>query len=277
MPVSLARLIQTAQQSFDAAKAAADAISLSTSASSTFNESLKYASSRTSAIRKSMLADEPRYEELQNFKGLKAWGALLAFDLRKSSELATRVSPRDMYLIMHTYLPTALSVVEQMDGIVVGLRGDGAIVSMGLVDVGAGQRVELEQAEQAITAACDCGDAIVKAVQMVVNPVISRGGIKNGEKAVGVGEGALRVGVGIDVGEIVATRIGLGGANELTAYGVAVNHCCKRSYGNDMVILTKRAKDMFPTAKGGRTGFRLYPEKLDDFILRYPEDHHTVE
>jgi hypothetical protein len=276
MTVSLALLLRTAQESFDRAKEAADAIRLSAAPFEAFGEIVKNAAYRTKALREQMLSDKPQYERLKPYMGLKAWGALASFDLRKSSELATLVSPRDMYLVMHTYLPTCLAVVEQSGGVVVGLRGDGAIVCFGLVDVGEGQAVNRQQAETAVTAACDCGDAIVKAMQKVINPVLAREQIRKGKELVGVGRGQLQVGIGIDVGEIVATRIGLGGANELTAYGVAVNHCCKRSYGNDMVILTKRAKDTFPEATGGRTGFRLYPDKTDDYILRYPDDYNTL-
>jgi hypothetical protein len=86
----------------------------------------------------------------------------------------------------------------------------------------------------------------------------------------------LQLGVGIDVGNIVATNIGLGVASELTAYGDCVNKCCKRSCGNNIVILTQEAKRMFPKSEGGRTKFRPYKGEPDAFILRYPSTYKTL-
>lgn len=259
-------LIRLAQASFDLAKDAAESINLSTVAR--FEESVKYARAKSLSVNARLLSDEPGYDDLPTYRGIKAWGALLSFDMRRSSELAKKVSPRNMYIIMHTYLPTTLAVIQEGGGIVVGLRGDGAIACFGLVEVGEDRpRVTTKQAEEAVTAACDCGDAIVKAVQKAVNPVIEAGGIKVGK---------LQVGVGIDVGEIVGTKIGLGEAHELTAYGNAVNQCCKRSFGNDAVILTKLAKDMFPKGDNGKTKFRAYPEREDAYVLHYPTSYNTL-
>ncbi len=277
MQISLSDLRSTAQESYDKATSAADSIRLSRDKVEAFSESIKYAAGRVKALRESMLEDKPEYSELPTYKGLKAWGALLSFDLRNSSALAREVSPRDMYVIMHTYLPTALAVIEGFEGAVVGLRGDGAIASFGLVDTSEGQPpVAPKQAEHAVERACDCGDAIVKAVKRVVNPVLAKGAIKRKDgKTVGVGEGVLEVGVGIDVGDIVATRIGLSGANELTAYGTAVNECCKLSTGRDEVILTHRAREMFPKEEGGLTSFTRHRTK-NGFVLHYPPDYQTL-
>jgi hypothetical protein len=169
---------------------------------------------------------------------------------------------------MHTYLPTMLSLVAAVDGITVGLRGDGAIACFGLVDVTAREEepVTTEEAETAVRAACKCGDAMVRAIDAVVNRVLERGGVRGG----------LQMGVGIDVGNIVATNIGLGGATELTAYGNCVNKCCERSFGNNMVVLTLEARRMFPKGGGG-TQFERYPNKDDAYILRYPESYTTLE
>jgi hypothetical protein len=41
-------------------------------------------------------------------------------------------------------------------------------------------------------------------------------------------------------------------------------------------VLTKRAKDMFPKKKGGRTRFRRHATKKDAFFLRYPDDYRTL-
>lgn len=256
---AVADLLRLAKRCRKEAEDAAKAIHLST-----FTEAVKYAKS----IGARMLGDEPAYSELPPFRGLRAWGALLSFDLRRSSARALEVGPRDTYVTMHTYLPTMLSLVECAGGIVVGLRGDGAIACFGLVELTeAGRKVKTAEADFAVGKACDCGDAMVKAIDAVVNPVLKEGNVRGG----------LQVGVGIDVGEIVATNIGLGDAKELTAYGNCVNKCCKRSTGQNEVVLTLDAKNMFPTDPKGRTGFRRYRDEADAFVLHYPPDYRTLQ
>jgi hypothetical protein len=263
---SIADLLSFARDCFYKAKKVAIDIKLpDVSETKRFSEARQYMRTKASL---SLLADKEEYEDIPAFYGIRAWGSLLSFDLRKSSELAVRLGPRKMYCVLHTYMPTVLKVIERVEGDIVGLRGDGAIACFGLVPVGDGQsRVTQEQGETAIKAACRCGDAIVKTLQKVINPVLRTGGMIQDD---------LRVGVGIDVGEIVATRIGLRGVQELTAYGTPVNHCCKRSFGNDMVILTKRAKDTYPKKENGLKLFRPYPNKEDAFILRYPDTYQTL-
>jgi hypothetical protein len=257
-------LRRIAQNYFNTAADAAEEINLATNMA----ESKSYQYSRNKIAGLSLLAHVPGYKDLDTFKGIKAWGALLAFDLRDSSKLAMKISPRDMYIVMHTYLPTMLKIIEKVQGTIVGMRGDGAIACFGLVQTGDDKpRVTQEQSEYAITVACDCGDAIVKAMRQVVNPILHDGKIKCAD---------LLVGVGIDVGDVVATRIGLGEAHELTAYGIPVNQCCKRSFGNDAVVLTYKATKMFPKSKNGKTSFRAYPNKEDSYVLHYPLGYNTL-
>ncbi len=82
--------------------------------------------------------------------------------------------------------------------------------------------------------------------------------------------------VGIDVGNFVVTRIGLVTAHDLTANGRPVNLCCKYSYGQDEVILTHRAHDIFPKRKGGKTRFHSDSRRDGAFILQYPETYKTL-
>ncbi len=259
MPIALiADLLNFAQNCLNEAEKAAKAIHLST-----FRESVDTVKN----YRARLLADEPGYSEVKTFRGMRAWGALLAFDLRKSSARALELGPRDTYLTMHTYLPTMLSLISSAGGIVVGLRGDGAITCFGLVDQSEGEpKVSSEQAAKAVRQACRCGDAMVKAIDLVVNKVLVAADIRGG----------LQLGVGIDVGNIVATNIGLGSASELTAYGDCVNKCCKRSCANNGVILTLAAKRMFPKSEGGKTAFHRYKDESDAFLLRYPTTYKTL-
>src|SRR5262249_4851755 len=152
--------------------------------------------------------------------------------------------PHATYITMHTFLPTMLSIVANVDGIVVGLRGDGAIACIGMVDSSPereGEELTNQKAARAVAKACQCGGAMVKAIDRGVNRVLREAGV----------EGGLQMGVGIDAGGFVATNIGLGNARDLTAYGDCVNAACKlSSVDNNSVMLTHYAKGIFPTKKG---------------------------
>src|SRR5262249_10080455 len=144
------------------------------------------------------------------------YAAILSFDIRKSTDRALRIGPRDTYITMHTYLPTMLKIIDEAKGLSVGLRGDGALACFGLVDTSESPRVTNEDCTRAVRRATNCAHAMIEAIDTVVNPVLLEGDI----------EGELRMGVGIDIGDIVATNIGLGDARDLTAYGNCVNKAC---------------------------------------------------
>jgi len=75
-------------------------------------------------------------------------------------------------------------------------------------------------------------------VRTIINPLLEVNDI----------EGGLKVGVGIDVGEIVVTRIGLPGSFDLTVYGDSVNtaaHLADEASGQ--MLITPEADDLFPS------------------------------
>lgn len=260
---TLADLLTLAQTCYRRSRETATRLELSTYSEVT--ESVKLAK----AYGARLLSDEPEFEEIDRYSGLRAWGAILAFDLRKSTERAMKVGPRDTFITMHTYMTTMLAVVRGSDGVVVGLRGDGAFAAFGLVHLDdRKKRVTTEEAEEAVRAASLCGAAMVKAIDKVVNPTLKEGGTAAG----------LAIGVGIDVGEFVATNIGLDRAFELTAYGNCVNKACKRSsIGTQKVVLTNEARRMYPKTKGGTTKFPTFPGHDDAYILQLEDRHNPLK
>jgi class 3 adenylate cyclase len=252
-------LLDIAIQGFEKAKRTAEQIGLSASVT----ENLKYA--RTGEPQ--FLSDRDEYKEIEEYHGLRAWCATLSFDIRRSTARALKIGPRDTFITMHTFLPTMLALAGRKGGSIVGLRGDGAIACFGLYEMyDRDTRVPPEKIGEGVKQAGICGDAMVRAVRQVVNPVLARGGVEAG----------LQIGVGIDLGEIVATNIGLGGARELTAYGDCVNHACKLNSGNDTVLLSRQARYTFPKGKGGKAGFRKHPTMHDAFILEYADEFDTI-
>ena len=84
---------------------------------------------------------------------------------------------------------------------------------------------------------------MLEAVQKVVNPALDDFEIP----------GDIKIGVGIDAGQIIVTRIGLLDGFEITAYGDAVNTSAKLcARGNDEVIISTDANKELPSTRTGR-------------------------
>jgi len=268
---SLADLMRAAREFRQQAEYEADAVNLATFESYAEKHAAVYSRNATKSL--SLIGDLPTYRELQRFEAKKAWGALLCFDMRQSTDWEEELGARGNHVLLHTYLPVMLQIAEALDGELIGMRGDGAILCFGRVEQDDGAPpVTEEQGKKAMYAVCDCGDAMVKAMQKVVNPVLREAQIIT-DKALG---GRVKMGVGIDVGNFVCTRIGLPTAHDLTANGRPVNRCCKFAYGNDEVILSQRAYNLFPKRQGGKTRFRRDSRKAGAFILEYPESRRTL-
>ena len=236
------------QQSVDQATEAADTIKL--------GECKHYARGK---VELSLLADVPRYSRLPQFYGVKAWAAILSVDLRKSSQRALRIGARNTYITMHALLPTMTVLVEKAEGLIVGLRGDGLIASFGLTElVGTGKELTGEAAGKAVQDAVCCGKAMLEAVDQIINPALEKKRV----------EGGLQIGVGVDVGEMVVTRIGWGRADDVTAYGHCVNNACKMKPSRD-VLVTHTARRMFPTSGNGRVRFS---QSGTDYRVIFPDD-----
>ncbi len=220
-------------------------------------------------IKSQLLTDDPEIGGLAPFDGMRAWGAMLAFDMRGSTKRAMKIGARGTFITMHCYLPTMLAVVKAAGGKVVGLRGDGAIAVFGHVVLeDDSPAVTPKQAAKAVSAACDCGAAMVATIDQAVNPALEETKVQAG----------LTMSVGIDVGEFIATNVGLERAFEHTAYGNCVNIACKRSgLGSNNVVLTNDARRMFPTSATGRTKLLRYPGEEDAYILRYPDDYRLLK
>lgn len=233
-----------AQEQFDQANKGAEVICFSLSASLKRNAAIaeKYGSVTAKA-----LGDNPNYTSLQEGYGVSVWAVILSVDLRRSTMREVRIGAKKTHLTMHTYLPTMINLVGHWEGSVVGLRGDGLIAQFGETEIvkGNGEDVKQEAAARAAKQAVRCGKAMIETVEDIINPLLERNGI----------EGNLAVGVGIHASDLVITRIGYLTANELTAYGPAVNRACKTNDRSNGVRVSNAVYDLYPSGKGGRVKF----------------------
>jgi class 3 adenylate cyclase len=214
-------------------------------------------------IAKSMLADVPAFKALKLGSATKVSAAVLFVDLRGSTKRALRIGPRATFLTMHALLPPLAKLIESYDGYIVGYRGDGLF---GVFGVGEdGSNPDGFQLKEVLSTAAACGQHMVEAVEEIVCPALEARKV----------EGGLRIGVGIDAGEIIVTRIGLPLGYELTAYGDAINAASKLCAKADGVVLLSNAvDDLYPTSAAGRvkttalsdgSGYRLHmPARMTD-------------
>ncbi len=231
-----------ANECFDIANGAAATIQFSLNASRA-----RYSKSAGEGRQEPyLIGNQPQFAELDTAFGMAAYSVILSVDLRRSSKRAVEVGAKHTYLTMHTYLPVMAELVTRASGKIVGLRGDGLFAAFGLTKlVGTGKEVTIEVAHAAMKNATRCGKGMLEATADIINPLLNRNGIR----------GDLAIGVGISVGEVVVTRIGLGDANEVTVYGPAVNQACKLCSKTTGVALTGSAWDTYPTSSGGKMKF----------------------
>lgn len=201
---------------------------------------------RSQEIRAS-IADDPEFATLDIGDGVGVWTSIAAIDLRGSTALADYCNPRETYLMTHTLLPTLAFVCEHSGGSVMNFRGDGLFASFGLKKLTEDDDALPTDAQQQIAnrEAVSCGCALVQATLDAVQPVLEDDGI----------EVRLAVGVGVDCGFAVVTRVGWMNANELTAYGSPVNHACKLSDGINTVKTSRKVKSIYPSGPGGKMEF----------------------
>jgi adenylate cyclase len=190
-----------------------------------------------------MLAALPRYARLRLGSAVQVWTATLFVDLRDSTKRAQQLGPRNTFLTMHALLPALAYLTGEYDGYVVGFRGDGLFAAFGLRADGENPS-DLDLGMQVQRAAV-CGQTMIEAVRQVVNPILREYDVP----------GNLRIGVGIDCGQIVITRIGLSDGYETTAYGDSVNGAAKLSGADGMVLLSHEAYRLYPHSPDGKVTF----------------------
>lgn len=188
------------------------------------------------------IGDDPDFADLEYGNGISAWTSILSIDLRDSTKLADQITARDMYLMIHTLLPTLAFVCENSEGEVMNFRGDGLFAGFGLKKISdAASEPTRFQKKEANKDAVVCGLRLIEAVSNAVEVVLEEDGV----------DVDLHAGVGIDCGHVTVTRVGWMSAGELTAYGSCVNEACHLSNARDEVIVSSRIEGLYPSGPGG--------------------------
>jgi class 3 adenylate cyclase len=264
----LADLLAFVDECADAAIEAAELAGLAK-----FAESLAENSATSFRYAKSLNLSLVHQDEYQD-KGLyfceKSWATILSVDIRGSTKRAMEIGAQGTFITMHVFMRAMIRLVAKAKGLVVGLRGDGLLAAFGrkTFDDEDDLQVTTEESDNALLAATSCGDAMVRAVRKVVNPMLVKRDVRGG----------LRIGVGIECGRMIITKIGLLDAFDVTAYGHCVNRAAKISseMGNiDKVIMGRDANNLFPSKEGGRIKVRRFG--TDMHVVEYPSDSNTLK
>jgi adenylate cyclase len=213
---------------------------------------------KSAALRESMIARIPEFRELPLGTARRVWAAVLFMDMRDSSSRALRVGPRDTYVTMHAVLPAMAYLVSDYRGYIVGFRGDGLFAAFGLNAAGTNEGMDRKEA---VRTASQCGTAMVEGTEGVINPLLERVEI----------EPDVVIGVGVDIGDVVVTRIGLADAYEITAYGNAVNRAAELgNVARSEVLLSSEGDDEFPASTGGKV--KTWPSDSipDAYRIQFP-------
>ena len=251
----------------DTAEESAQGISLSAN-STDLQESLKY--ERQKRVKAS-LDHYPKHKNLRIGGANEVWTAVVFADLRNSSNRAIEVGARHTFITMHCLIGGLAYLIQEEEGCVANFRGDGLFGLFGLDEDG--ENPDDMDAGQVTKRAALCGIGMLEMVQTVVNPTLNKRKIK----------GDLRIGVGVDTGRVVITRIGLPNTNELTAYGPPVNKAAKLCSGNHSVHVSERVEDTYPVGKEGKMKFTekkikcRNDEVIRGFRLDYPSDFTVLE
>lgn len=249
------------EELYETAEESAQGISLSAN-SSDLQESLKY--DRQQRVKAS-LNNYPKHKNLRIGGANEVWAAVVFADLRNSSNRAIEIGARHTFISMHCLIGGLAYLIQEEKGCVANFRGDGLFGLFGLDDDG--DNPQDMDASRVTQKATTCGIGMVEMVEKIVNPILIKHNIK----------GDLRIGVGVDIGQVVITRIGLPNTNELTAYGPPVNKAAKLCGGNQSVQVSERVEDVYPAGKNGQISFKEKRIKLRDdetirgFRLDYPK------
>lgn len=134
--------------------------------------------------------------------------AVLAVDMRGSTVLASEHTADEMFVLIQCFVPLMAFIAKTLDGEVIGLRGDGLIAAFGFGE---------DEWGPCVNRAYEAGMIMIEAHRDELVPFLAG---KNYPTAKGVG-------VAVDAGRVTVTKIGLGHAIEVTAYGSSVNSAAK--------------------------------------------------
>lgn len=164
--------------------------------------------------------------------------AVLFVDMRNSTKRAIKIGAQKTFLTMHAYIPALLEVVNAYGGKVVDIMGDGIMVFFGGKTSGVAK-------VQAVKNAGLCGKDMLVVRENVINAILNDDGIVWG----------VDMGVGVDYGDVIVSKIGIDNFYDVKAFGNCINKASKYSDCCNKVKVSKQVKELWPSSDNGKLKF----------------------
>jgi len=148
-------------------------------------------------------------------------------DMRSSTPRALQIGPAKTFLTIHAIMPAMIYIVESYKGYVIDLPGDGVMALFKDNDSiywGENKSNYLKPEELAVV----CGQEMLKAFDIVVNPILAEDDIP-----------PVTFGVGIDTGSVIVTKTGTDNTFDTKAIGSCINNASKKANGEKEIAISR--------------------------------------
>lgn len=154
-------------------------------------------------------------------------------DMRGSTRRFKEIGIRNTVLTMHALIPTMIYIIEQCNGNIVDLPGDGVMALFK-----GNEEHCLQTNTQNInseTIAIHAADELLKALRDIVNPLLKEHNIP-----------PVTFGIGIDTGKVIVTRIGTNRITDLKAIGISIYNAAKHCNGINEICISHEVFNKVP-------------------------------
>jgi class 3 adenylate cyclase len=166
----------------------------------------------------------------------------LFVDVRNSSKRLNAIGLDNTFLTMHAMIPPMIYITEAYGGYIIDIPGDGIMVLFKDNPKHIYWKKNGKMASDEIIAV-DCAHDILEVHKNIVNPLLEENSIPS-----------VDIGIGLDTGEVIVTKIGTEKNYDTKAIGNCINNASKNSSGFNKIIISKSLFDMIPE----------YSEKFDN-------------
>jgi adenylate cyclase len=156
-------------------------------------------------------------------------------DMRGSSKRPEKIGSIKTFLTIHAVMPAMIYVVESYNGNIVDIPGDGIMALFKENTNGMFWNDDKKKLNPE-SLAVECGKELLEAITNIVNPLLESKDIL-----------PVVFGIGVDVGNVVVTKIGTDKTIDIKAIGSSINNAAKKSKGNSEIYISNEVYKKIPS------------------------------
>ena len=185
--------------------------------------------------------------------------AVLFVDMRGSTKRARKFGAKKTFLTMHVFIAALLEIIKLYKGNVIDIMGDGIMVFWG----GAKDRSKNFMFKSTASQNAGlCGIDLINVIDFVVNKIVKKENLGS----------PINIGVGIDFGKVIVSKIGINDIYDVKAFGDCINTASKyANEANKSIIVSKKIREQWPKGKNGKIKFRSIDSKIGTAFNIYKE------